>query len=595
MRLSHSFLYIGLFFLVIFSSCKKDLDEVSDPGSYSTLNYPATTSQLQAVLGGVYTNLRDPGLWGFELLAKDMYSIDHTSDLGYLGDAHWNALNQNSLFASNNYAKDLWQSLYIGVQRANTFLAASQNYRTKYASAGQEEELSLMEGEALFLKSLYNFYLINFFGESSIQDGTGLDSPGVPIIDTTAASLAVSYKAKSTVRQVWDVIIRDLKLADQKLNKHTWNDANKGRVPGWAPLALLGKSYVFTGDYINAKTVLKQIIDNSGAALVPFDTYRNMFNGKNEFNQESLYEINVQYDNTVGFGIFTGPNITTSQGLVYSPTLMSLTDTTAVNNGFGNSFLHDKNLQRFGFNLPIWNMIANPAYDASKPAGPKNLKNIIDPNYVTQSLDVRNNRIADPRLYISALQPWVDSAGTNGTPNSIVLRAKEIPANLQSQYYGWSLRKYGPIDVNIFNVRASDNANFYILRLADIYLLYAEACQATGEDAIALEYTNKVHRRAYGFTSDAASSIDYVSLVSATKATDPVLGNNPLRYERWAELFAEGQWWFDVRRWKIGEAEAAFYQKTIPGPINWSAKAYYFPIPQGELDSNPNMTPSTGY
>ncbi len=35
-----------------------------------------------------------------------------------------------------------------------------------------------------------------------------------------------------------------------------------------------------------------------------------------------------------------------------------------------------------------------------------------------------------------------------------------------------------------------------------------------------------------------------------------------LKYERWAELFAEGQWWWDVRRWKIGPAEHDYYMET---------------------------------
>ena len=67
------------------------------------------------------------------------------------------------------------------------------------------------------------------------------------------------------------------------------------------------------------------------------------------------------------------------------------------------------------------------------------------------------------------------------------------------------------------------------------------------------------------------SIYDYASLTARTK-TDPSdvdLSNNPLRYERHAELFAEGDWWFDVCRWHIGQDEAAYYNIGISDGINY--------------------------
>jgi len=67
------------------------------------------------------------------------------------------------------------------------------------------------------------------------------------------------------------------------------------------------------------------------------------------------------------------------------------------------------------------------------------------------------------------------------------------------------------------------------------------------------------------------------------------LSNNPLRYERYAELFAEGHWWFDVCRWRIGKAEADFYGNLLPNnhPSNWDDnRSYSFPIPLQEISAN---------
>ncbi len=74
------------------------------------------------------------------------------------------------------------------------------------------------------------------------------------------------------------------------------------------------------------------------------------------------------------------------------------------------------------------------------------------------------------------------------------------------------------------------------------------------------------------------------------------LAHDVLKYERWAELFAEGQWWWDVRRWKIGPSEAAYYKETRHGDITWIGDGSYVqPIPQLELERNENIQQSAGY
>lgn len=146
--------------------------------------------------------------------------------------------------------------------------------------------------------------------------------------------------------------------------------------------------------------------------------------------------------------------------------------------------------------------------------------------------------------------------------------------------------------------------NIYFIRLPDIYLMYAELLAAEGRDAEALEYVNKVHRRAYGYDPDQASPVDYASLQDRTKTVDPEdhLADNPLLYERWAELFGEMRWWEDVRRLRLGAEEAGYY-KTVSGPgaaktnIVWKETNYAMPIPTSEFESNPSsgMVQTPGY
>ena len=120
----------------------------------------------------------------------------------------------------------------------------------------------------------------------------------------------------------------------------------------------------------------------------------------------------------------------------------------------------------------------------------------------------------------------------------------------------------------------------------------------------ALEYVNKVHRRAYGYDPDSTSPVDYQSLTDRTKTADEDdhLANNPPLYERWAEMFGEMRWWEDVRRLRIGQKEADYY-KTVSGPgaaktqIVWKETNYAMPIPTSEFESNPSsgMVQTPGY
>ena len=52
----------------------------------------------------------------------------------------------------------------------------------------------------------------------------------------------------------------------------------------------------------------------------------------------------------------------------------------------------------------------------------------------------------------------------------------------------------------------------------------------------------------------------------------------------------------DIRRFRNGDTEAAYYEKTSHGPITWKGEpSYVQPIPQLELERNGNITQSKGY
>jgi hypothetical protein len=129
-----------------------------------------------------------------------------------------------------------------------------------------------------------------------------------------------------------------------------------------------------------------------------------------------------------------------------------------------------------------------------------------------------------------------------------------------------------------------------MMRLADVYLMYAEVMNELGDDAVAGEYMNKVRRRAYGYSPNIPQeSVDYT--VTGIQLRDSI------REERFRELFAEGHRWYDIVRWKIVEQEVSKYNvmRVTQGEIIYNDKDYYYPVPLSEVDNNRKMTPSTGY
>ncbi len=617
-------IYIAILAVVLITGCKKDPKNVGPTNSFSTSTYPKTINDLQTILVSAYANLRDPGLFGFWFLPKALSNSMHTVNSVYGGDPAWNEMANTNLTAGNNYAGAAWAALYVGVKDCNVTIYAANQYMTlnPSLSAADKQNVSLILGQAYCLRGWYYMELECLYGASYMgSGGANGDMMGVPIYNGLPTNLASTQVARSSVKDTWAFIINDFKQAQLLLKGQVWGPADLARVTEFSAEGLLGKAYVYTQDWANAKTTLLDVITRSGKILMPYSTYHDAFNGKNKFNTESLFELYVDPDSKGGYGVYSGAaNSATINGLIWSPftfggfnkspsgALVPFDGT--VGNiqplGYGNEFFHDMNVLRFGYSIgSAFSLVSNPNY---KPAiGPTfyNQQLIMDPVYQQKALQVRANQTADPRLYVNALQPWVDSVQFDGVTWAKVAEPGQFAGN--PNVYGWAVRKYAPITYNEGNGTGNpsgtgsvaDACDYYMLRLADVYLLYAEASIQGGDAATGLEYLNKVKRRAYGLAINAASPIDYQSVTDNTVAiNDPVLGKNPLYYERWAELFNEGSWWFDVCRWKIGKSEAAYYvtAANLNGPIAWDDnKSYVWPIPLSEMNSNSKAKQNPGY
>ena len=572
---------LGAIFATTVISCKKDFLNVTKPNVYSADNYPASVDDLDQSLNGLYGRFRS-GFYNPENYRFFAICRDHSGDQAYQRP-DFNSATQLSYDNSNIEVYDLWSQTYENIAKCVSVIEDVQNFKTKNPDLSSADliRINLIEGQARFIRAWNYMIVINYFGETMITNEADKAKMGVPILRKLALSLEETNVSRSTIGEVWDYIILDLKTSEILLNGKTWAGNDIARVSTWAVKGMLGKAYVYTQQWSLASDKLKEVIDGSGKKLVAFNIYKDMFNGKNEFNTESLLELNAINDLNQLYNSDknVGQRLAIYLGTAYLvPNPRNPKVPTVKKNGYGNFFVHDKNLVRYGF-----------TDTATTEATQSN------PVFLAKSLNLRNTKAVDPRLWVYSFQPYLDSIRLDANPARPVVK---MPADGISTegLPAWCFAKYILKDLP-WESNLESGINLYILRLADIYLLYAEALVNTGQNTLAIEYINKVKRRAYNQANvNTPSLFDYKSLSDVTMAsTDPVLKNDPLKYERWAEFLAEGTWWFDVCRWKLGQSEATFYEKVNTGSLIWQDKKYALPIPIRELNANKNMKPNPGY
>lgn len=140
-----------------------------------------------------------------------------------------------------------------------------------------------------------------------------------------------------------------------------------------------------------------------------------------------------------------------------------------------------------------------------------------------------------------------------------------------------SMDAEGIVFVNKFRDVGQDGSLQEIkeIRISEMYLIRAEARAKLGNISTALEDLNIVRNRA-GLPNS-----------SADEETELLLA---IEQERFIELSFEGHRWYDLQRTgRIDEVMSQFNP-------NWEARDRLLPLPQGEVDLNPNLLPQNpGY
>ena len=502
---------------IIFSACSEDrFLGITNENELNSDNYYSRIEDFDMALNAVYSAVKSLDLFGQQYYSQTLLPLPHTSD-------YWNAQSRNEVNSADWHVYTTWRGWYRVIARANDVIENAAVYAGEEDPTETEvEQLDLILGQAHFLRAFAYFHMGRLWGESSYaEDSSRL---AVPLILNVASTREEMMAPRATVGQLYNQIIADFKISEEMLPE-SWDSDNIARVNTNTAKAFLGKAYLYMGEDELSRDYFEEIINNPNYALVPWEEYDALFQGKNEFSEESIFELNYTIDmeqniweNGLGSGI----------ALECAPP----------GRGWSNVTPHGVNIFRFG---------------------------------------------DDPRLQICTYHPEDSAANLDG---------EMVPAGeSEFNFTGHSFRKYVPEDYSVYSTNRNSGTNYIIMRLADVYLMYAEVMNNLGNDGVASEYMNKVRRRAYGYSPDTPQpEVDYTGL------TGTVLRDS-IREERFRELFAEGHRWFDIVRWKIVEEEILKYNEfnITQGLILYHPWDYYYPVPLAEVDTNPNMIPSTGY
>ena len=270
-------------------SCTNYLD-LNDPDSLSKGNFPTSIGHIDLLVNSVYGAQHHWCFLGNYWAGYVMYCLDHTIDLQWHNDQGWVDICSGAVKTGNNKVTDPWTALSMGVYYANTAMEEIDAYRAA-APASEAASLDNYEGECLFFRAFYRWHMLSLYGQPN------MDGVGIPIIDKVPKTLEEMYVGRAKTGACYQAIIDDL---DRAVGLLTQTDNH--RVTVWSAKAFRAKACLFAGQNDKAKTDLEDCIHNSGKTLEPFERYRMMFNGYDEyeFNSESFYEMANKADPTNG-------------------------------------------------------------------------------------------------------------------------------------------------------------------------------------------------------------------------------------------------------------------------------------------------------
>ncbi len=465
------------------------------------------------------------------------FSIDRGNYRDYIGNGA-SFLDRGWSPGGDRFAKSVWGGSWYGIRVANMGLQAIADGKMTDAS---QEEKDLVTGQLYFMRAWFYFQLTQYWG-------------GLPYIDTVLPSDEPLTLPRESYRENAEKMAADFQKAADLLPVN-WDDTEVGRRTSgnnalrankiWA-LSMLGKTYLYAGSPLMANGIngprtydaemCKKAADTFGQLLSMVETGQTQY-ALVDFEDYSSLFYTMQQNWLMPGG---------TEAIVRSPT-------------YGpDSYWRQMNSYQPSAMAEGDGIVLAPAANYVNYYGMANGMPLNDPESGFDPTHPWKDR--DPRFYNDIIYDGVKVvAGTITDPKDEVWRYANLytggnyvndPRTVSRT--GYLNYKFIPLGANKWDITYgySYSTHFHLtwVRLADVYLMYAEAA-AQGYGSPSGKSSN--------FSKNAVEALNTIRERAGVDPLADKYANNlegfmgELRRERAVELAFEGHRFNDLRRWLL--------------------------------------------
>ncbi|WP_235972927.1 RagB/SusD family nutrient uptake outer membrane protein [Flavobacterium undicola] len=495
-----NYIVLGGLFLGL-SGCQDEFIDLNPEGQFTDAVYFKKPSDFKAYTTGFYGQLQG---WDFG-------NMDNGSDLSANANGNGTALGQGTIAtASTN-----WD--YSGIRVCNILLAKANEYTG-------EGSISQYVGEAHFFRAYAYFNLLKTFG-------------GVPLVTTVLDTNSPELFAPRNSRyEVVAQILSDLDKAISNLpTEQNLVATDKGRISKWAAMALKAQAELYEATW---EKYVGQQADGDGTAIGAGTTGYNTAN-VNIYLADAAAMCKEIMDNG-GYELWN-KNADSKMTNLSSWYLFNLEDAGS-NPGAYDKFtnkefilysVYDYTLKQSRKNISwtCWQLYPSRKFVdmAVCTDGLPAAKSLLFQGYqtTTSEFQARDLRLLN----------YLYSATT--APTSVTLDFGSLG------FSGYGNSKYAVYGFGTRRLDNTESANWPIIRLAEVYLMYAEALYELNGSITDTQLNasiNKLRDRA---------KVAY--LTNALASANGLDMKQEIRRERAVELYREGKRFDDLKRWGILE------------------------------------------
>ena len=503
---------------MMLSSCNQDLLEIEQKATSSTGNFYKTDADAESAVTAMYATYNGEiggteGIWNAYITCINYASDDVFAAGGDMADhTGFRECNEFRYDTSFGPFNTLYNHIYKSIYSANLVI----NYFGGDLADTPAKKKAV--AEAKVMRAWAHMLAAQVYYQPPIIDH---------LITTEKPTNAESQKA------IFDFCIKDCEEAMANLPERNGQSDKEGawRVTKGFAQFVAGKCALFAGDYAKCASLLKPLVESSNYALVPGERFRDLFHVEGDGCEEKIFEFNY-ITNTAAAG---GPDAWRGgnnrgrwmvanvlnwrgddiKGGGKSPLICS---TGGWGGGSINQDFAHKMLANDGdsYRRKATFLTSDEFFYDEKLCGWKS----------DATCKTRAEKEFDPERGITK------SAGSFS--RSDVMEVKMM---------------MHPNDADLSVGDNCNNSNLCLARLGEAYLMYAEACLQSGNNAEALKYVNLIQKRAGSKTI--STSVDLQTIQD----------------EKQYELWFEGCRWFDIVRWGIAKQ---CYDKVLDNiPLQW--------------------------